>query len=251
MWYVAAYQQAALFSLRQSLSTSSGEKTLLIPTPFALKMALLDAAIRTLGKEQATLLFPSLRDLHIAVRLPEQMVIIKSFLKIVRPKKHGPSDDIGSGLRTPLGSTIANREFVFYNEPFGLALSEKDGKELSLDLVQLLAQINYIGKRGSFIQLLSTPQRRELLDDQWTVLTTPQQLFFADGTLQMLDDCSAKLRFEQADVTSGIRIVLGKDRIQRSIVLPCRQVQYGRGFTLFQRISENEMLEGVSMAWQG
>lgn len=250
MWYVAAYHQAALFSLRQSLSTSSGETTLLIPTPFALKMALLDATIRTLGKEQAILLFPPLRDLHIAVRLPEQMVIIKSFLKIVRPKKYGPSDDAGSGLRTPLGSSIANREFVFYSEPFGLAFSEKDGKELSHNLIQLLTQINYIGKRGSFIQLLSAPQKQEQLNDQWTVLTTLQQRFFADGTLQMLDDCGAKLRFEQADVTSGVRLVLGKDRIQRSIVLPCRQVQYGRGFTLFQRINASEILEGDNMEWQ-
>ncbi|GHO88884.1 hypothetical protein [Dictyobacter formicarum] len=250
MWYVAAYQQTALFSLRQSLSTSSGETTLLIPTPFALKMALLDAAIRTQGKEQATLLFPILRDLQVAVRLPEQMVIIKSFLKIVRPKKHGSSDDTGSGLQTPLGSSIANREFVFYSEPFGLALSTQDSNSLSYELVQLLAQINYIGKRGSFIQLLSVPQQQERLDEQWTVLTTPQTRFFMDGTLQMLDDCGAKLRFEQVDVTSGIRLVVGKDRIQRAIVLPCRQVQYGRGFTLFQHIHASEIREGDSATWQ-
>src|SRR5437879_3275108 len=112
MWYEATYQQVALFSLRQSLSTSSGSKTLLVPTPFALKMGLLDVAIRTSGKDRAVLLFPTIRDLQIALLLPEQLVVINSFLKAVRPKKHGPSDDVGSGLVTPFGSTIANREFV-------------------------------------------------------------------------------------------------------------------------------------------
>ncbi|SRR6266516_1072975 len=241
MWYVATYQQVALFSLRQSLSTSSGGKTLLVPTPFALKMALLDVAIRTLGKEQAALLFPYIRDLRIAVLLPEQLVVINSFLKIVRPKKHGPSDDVGSGLVTPFGSTISSREFVFYSEPFGLALSEKEGHELPQELVGLLTQINYIGKRGSFIQLLELPQRREQLDEQWTVLTTNQQTFLAHGTIQLLDDCGPVLSFERADVTSGVRLVVGKDRVQNSIVLPCQQMRYSRGFTLFQRINTEEM----------
>lgn len=236
MWYEATYQQVALFSLRQSLSTSSGGKTLLVPTPFALKMGLLDVAIRTLGKEGAVLLFPAIRDLHIALILPEQLVVINSFLRAVRPKKHGPSDDVGSGLVTLFGSTIANREFVFYSEPFGLALSEKEGHELPQELVQLLTQLNYIGRRGSFIQLLEIPQRREQLSEQWTVLTTNQRTFYADGTIQLLDDCSSELSFERADVTSGVRLVLGKDRVQRAIVLPCHQVRYSRGFTLFQRI---------------
>src|SRR5258708_8974282 len=98
MLYQASCLPISLFSLRQSLSTSSGAKTLLIPTPFALKTALLDAAIRVLGKEQAILLFPTIRDAQIAVRLPGQLVVINSFLKIVRPKKNGPSANLAPGF---------------------------------------------------------------------------------------------------------------------------------------------------------
>ncbi len=46
MWLIATYQPTSLFSLRPANATTSGGKTLLTPTPFALKMALLDAAIR-------------------------------------------------------------------------------------------------------------------------------------------------------------------------------------------------------------
>lgn len=237
MWYQATYLPISLFSLRQSLSTGSGAKTLLVPTPFALKMALLDAAIRVLGKEQATLLFPTIRDLQIAIQLPSQLVVINSFLKIVRPKKHGPSDDLGTGLVTPLGSTIAYREFVSYGGPFGLSLSGGEGSAVPEELVGLLAQINYFGKRGSFVQLLEPPQIIEQLDEGWTLLTSEQRLFISDGTIQMLDDCGPGLSFERADITSGVRITLGKDRVQRVIVLPCRLMRSSRGFTLYQRIN--------------
>ncbi len=236
MWYQASYLPISLFSLRQSLSTSSGAKTLLVPTPFAMKMALLDAAIRVLGKEQGSLLFPTIRDLQIAIQLPKQLVVINGFLKIVRPKKNGPSDDLGTGLITPLGSTIAYREFVSYGGSLALSLSGREGRALPGELVGLLAQINYFGKRGSFVQLLEPPQIIEQLDESWTLLTSEQRLFSSDGTIQMLDDCGPGLSFERADITSGVRITLGKDRVQRTIVLPCRLMRSSRGYTLYQRI---------------
>ena len=45
MWMVARYAPTALFSLKPAAATSSGGKTLICPTPFSIKMALLDAAL--------------------------------------------------------------------------------------------------------------------------------------------------------------------------------------------------------------
>ncbi len=189
-----------------------------------------------MGKGQATLLFPMIRDAQIAVRLPEQLVVINSFLKIVRPKKNGPSDDLGSGLVTPFGSTIAYREFVSYSGVIDLALSSNEGDTLPSEIVLLFAQINYFGKRGSFFQLTEPPRLTDKLDEGWTLLTTEQQQFIADGTIQMLDDYGPAVTFERADITSGARITAGKDRVQRPIVLPCRLVRSSRAFSLYQRI---------------
>jgi len=75
MWTIAQYQPTAFFSLRPYNATSSGGKSLLVPTPFAIKMALLDTAIRTQGLEQARVLFPILRDLKIAIRLPRYILV--------------------------------------------------------------------------------------------------------------------------------------------------------------------------------
>src|SRR5215472_8450640 len=45
-WLVFRYSPAALFSLKMSRATSTAGKTLLTPTPYAVKMAFLDAALQ-------------------------------------------------------------------------------------------------------------------------------------------------------------------------------------------------------------
>ena len=74
------------------------------------------------------------------------------------------------------------------------------------------------------------------LDDIWVTLTEDQPSFVADGTLQMLDDCSPRMTFEQADIYSGKRIILGKERVLRHVVLPYRQTRSSRGFSLYERV---------------
>lgn len=240
MWTVAHYLPAALFSLRPATATSSGGKTLLCPTPFAIKMALLDAALRTRREGEVRALWGEIRDLRIILRLPQQIAVINTFTKIVRPKKNGPSDDAGTGLLTPLGSTIAYREYVSFGGSLGLALQTASGKELPTALVEPLYHITYLGKRGGFVQLLAPPDISEdgalREDDGWITLTTEQASFSFGGTLQLLDDCSPKLTFEQVDIYSGKRITLGKDRILRHIVLPYHLARSSRGFSLYERI---------------
>ncbi len=242
MWTLARYSPAALFSLKAASATSSGGKTLLTPTPFSIKMALLDAALRTQGLGAGRRMWPAIRDLRIQIALPDKIVVINTFTKIVRPKKNGPSDDRGSGLVTPLGSTIAYREYIQYSGPVSLAFQAPDAKGVQLAIEQILAQINYLGKRGGFIQLQGAPQQMD--DDtfagaqEWVTLTADQTAFAAQGTLQMLDDCGPAMTFDQANIYSGKRITLGKERVLRHIVLPYEAHQSSRRYTLYQRIEQ-------------
>jgi hypothetical protein len=43
MWIIAHYLPVSFFSLKPAVATSSGGKTLLVPTPYALKMAFIKA----------------------------------------------------------------------------------------------------------------------------------------------------------------------------------------------------------------
>jgi hypothetical protein len=239
MWTLARYSPAALFSLKPAAATSSGGKTLLTPTPFSIKMALLDSALRTQGLEAGRNLWPIIRDLRIQIALPGTIVVINTFTKIVRPKKNGPSDDRGSGLVTPLGSSIAYREYVQYGGTVRLAFQTATGELMPAAIDQLLAQISYLGKRGGFIQLMGPVEEVDddafLRNAEWTTLTADQMAFAAQGTLQMLDDCGPAMTFDQANIYSGKRITLGKERVLRHIVLPYEVRRSSRGYTLYER----------------
>jgi hypothetical protein len=241
MWTVATYLPTTLFSLKPAVATSSGGKTLLCPTPFAIKMALLDAALRIHRDGIAESQWAIIRDAQIRLKLPEQIAVVNTFTKIVRPKKHGPSDDSGTGLLTPLGSTIAYREYVSFGRPLALALQTAQGEPLPEELTALFQHITYFGKRGGFMQLLELPATKsdELVnvDHGWIDLTTDQQRFAFGGTLQMLDDCGAKLTFDQVNIYSGKRMALGKDRVLRHIVLPYEMIRSSRSFTLYRFIT--------------
>ncbi|RLC59486.1 MAG: hypothetical protein DRI80_12440 [Chloroflexota bacterium] len=245
MWTIAEYQPTAFFSLRPYTATTSGGKSLIVPTPFAVKMALLDAAIRTQGLERGQVLFPAIRDLRIAVRLPRWIVVNNTFTKIWRINdsvaKKGKAEkarliaEARARRKWPYQDSIAFREYVQFGGPLALAFEGM----ASEDLIPLLVQVNYLGKRGGFIQLLRPPGEANELSAGFTVLTEDANGTFPLGTLQMVDDCGPSLTLDKANVYERDRraqIRLGQDRIFHHVVLPYRPVRSSRGFTLYERI---------------
>lgn len=245
MWVTARYVATSLFSLRPALSTASGAQSLLVPTPYAIKMALVDAAIRRFGLGAGVNWWPTLRALDIALDVPEIVVVNKTFIKIQRktdlPKQKGVDKEafitgkLDEG-KWPLSPTIAFREFVLFGGELGIALGGSDST-IDVPLADLLTQVNYLGKRGGFFQLQSLPKTAEALDDRWTMLTRPASTFPINGTLQMLDDCGANLTWEHVDVYTSKSIALGsKERILQPIVLPYQLQRSSYRYSLYERI---------------
>lgn len=233
MWLIAEYQPTALFSLKPAWATSSGGKSLLVPTPYAVKMALLDAACRTAGVVVARETWPWLRDLTVALRPPERMVVTNLFARILKPRR--TSAKPGTSHAGPLGKTIAFREYVYFDGPLGIALDGEIDDWSHLE--DWLLQVNYLGKRGGFVQLLGPPTPAETLPSGFVVVDDdPTRPFLADGIIQQLDDCDASLTFEKADIYSGKHIRLGKERVLHHIVLPYRLVRSSKGFSYYERI---------------
>jgi len=242
MWTIAEYQPTAFFSLRPYTATSSGGKSLIVPTPFAIKMGLLDAAIRTQGMERGQELFPAIRDLRIAVRLPHRIVVNNTFTKIWRlndsVSKKGKAEkerliiEAKTERKWPYQSSIGFREYVQFGGPLIFALSGMTHAEL----MPLLLQCNYLGKRGGFIQLLRPPEEVEELPEGFTLLTESASGTFPLGTLQMVDDCGPGLTFDHVNIYHAKKIKPGKDRVFHHVVLPLRPVRSSRGFTLYEEM---------------
>ena len=49
MWWITTYEPVSMFSLKAASATSTGGKSLLLPTPFAFKMAILNVVIQIEG----------------------------------------------------------------------------------------------------------------------------------------------------------------------------------------------------------
>jgi hypothetical protein len=236
MWHLADYRPTTLFSLRPANATTSGGKTLVAPTPFAIKMALLDSTIRVYGLATGERWFPIIRDLIVAVRLPPSLVVINTFIKILRPHKSGPKDTYGTGLEGPMGNTITYRELVHYGGQFSIALGTGSGSD-EIPFATLLSHIHYMGKRGSFFQFTAYRQDDQLPDDFVLLNPEPGSPFLATGLLQIMDDCGPKMTFAHADIYSGKKIGIDKEdgRLLKPVVLPYQPVRSSRGFTLYTR----------------
>jgi hypothetical protein len=238
MWLIAHYQPVGLFSLKVGLATSTGAKTLFLPTPFAVRTALLDAAIRTRGLATAPDIFEKLKGLTIAALPPERVVVTNLFTKVLKPQRADAQRE------EAMQSTIAFREYAYLMGNLGLAF---EGEEDTLNQLEaLLPHVNYFGKRGSFFQLLAPPGWNRELPEGFVVLrgvsvnggevagqVAPP---FPLGIIQVMDDWGPHLTFEKVNIYSDEDIRLGQDRIREPVILPYRLVCSSRSFSYYERI---------------
>lgn len=157
-WLVVDYQPTALFSLKVSLATSSVGKTLVIPTPYSIKMAFVDAAFRAgLSDEDCAHLLTSLVNVDIRVAPSRRTVVTHTFVK-VRQEPHG-----GSRPNLPYIPNIAYREVAYCHDVWRLAIDLASGDDaLAQWLVRLAPHVSYFGKRGSFVQFTGIQRLSEL-----------------------------------------------------------------------------------------
>lgn len=234
MWLTASYESVALFTLKSGLATSTGAKTLLVPTPFAIRTALLDVAIRVDGVAQGPEAFDLLRELDIALRPSSYAVVTNLFAKIQKPSR---SDKEREEAMTP---TIAFREYVHLQGPFMLAFSGETAAVTQLD--KWLPHLTYLGRRGGFVQFLPTEHPiMEELPDSFTSLMQPlPESSFPLGVLQTMDDWGPELTYEKVNVYSDESIKrpgATRERLRYGVVFPYELRQAGRGFTMYERFS--------------
>lgn len=233
MWLIAEYHPTSLFSLKPAWATSSGGKSLLLPTPYAIKMALLDVACRSEGLAQAKDAWLTIAGLQIALQGPRRIVVTNTFTKILKPRRGNPTP--GSADAGPLQKSIGFREYVYHDGTMKIGLKVASGIDADRVTTWLL-QVSYLGKRGGHIQLLSAPHRMDELPREFVVLNQGETAAIPiEGIVQPMDDAAPKVAFAKVDIYSGENIRAGKDRIMHHVVLPYRLVSSSRGYTLYER----------------
>ncbi len=247
MWVAAEYEATALFTLKPATATASGGRTLPVPTPFAIKMALLDAVCRVEGVEAAEVVWEWLNLCRVALRPATRLVVNNTIIKYQREWQFkGKRDEYAAAVekarqahKYPFQPTITYREYAYLDGGFGLALEVQTAQQADA-IAAWLACINYLGKRGGFIQLQEVPQVLDDLDGRYIVVGEALHTFDMDALLIQLDDTSAKLTFDKANIYSNARITLGKERVLHHVALPYRLVQSSRGYSYYRLTETGE-----------
>jgi hypothetical protein len=222
---------------------SKGGKTLVVPTPYSVKMALLDACFRCFSSEAALgwarKVFDCLKRREIRVRPPKHCVVNNTFIKVL-----DWSDKPVSG---PFRNTIVYREFAFFGgDDFFLAIEAAGlSDEDQFVLKQLFAHINGLGKRGGFWQFVGSERIEGELPFGFTV-PRPEATFEQTAryaVTQALDDfgnslCTAADGFERVSTYGAGTVRLGEQRILTATAIPYRRRSASRHFTWYERVDD-------------
>jgi hypothetical protein len=245
---VVSYSPVTLFSLRMSTATSSGGKTLLVPTPYAVKIALVDAAIRAEDVAAGERVLQMVKGREIRFRPPKHTIVNNTFVRILRERemkaKKEDTDEYRAKLRqmreAPYQRTIAYREFCAYTGVLDVAIGIEglSGEEVAW-LVLLCAHVNYFGKRGSFMQF-SGANETESLPEGFTQpagdVVDGGRRFGAIQPLDDIGDAMAPDLFDRISTYGAGRVELGKHRVLRPTLLPCRLGRTTRDYTEYTLI---------------
>lgn len=242
-WLIVAYRPITLFSLRMTHATSKGGKTLVAPTPYAIKMALLDACFRRFSATEAAAkahtVFDWLKGREIRLRPPKHCVVNNTFVKVL--------DWSREPVNGPFRNTIAYREFAFFAGDDLLVAVGAGGlsAEDRCVLVDLFAHINSLGKRGGFWQFVGSERIQGALLFGFTVprLDASPEQKSAYGMTQALDDfgkalCEEDDGFERVSTYGAGAVRLGEHRVLTITEMPYRRRSASRHFTWYERVSE-------------
>lgn len=220
--FSAIFQPTTLFSLKESNSTNKGAKSLFLPSPYSIKMAILNQAI-TIGGDLTKLEtkkskeFENIRDAKISFFISQgtNFCVNNSFVKIHEPVREG------SGFKP----TISFREYIYISDNIEI-IFEVDSVNTKDYLQKYLYKINYFGKRGCFFQFTNyndTPPESNV------------KVFSAGsgfaGILQSYDDFDEKATFDNVNNFSGSN----NKRKKYIMVLPLSVESSSKNFTQFKK----------------
>jgi hypothetical protein len=222
-WLETEFTQVGAFSLRPSNTTANAGRSLLLPTPYAIKMALLDQLISQLGVEVASSHFAIIRDLEIYIEPPQMITVSELTRQIQR------IDDIPNRWK----GNLVKQQYCLYSNPWHLCLGTWSNEFLHL-LSQLIVSLEYLGQRGGFIQSLGTVDIIDKPSPNYISLSREVDLRKVGmGVVQRMDDMQSNLSFEDVSrFNSGENLL--DTRRQYNILTPYRLIQNNNNYLVYE-----------------
>lgn len=230
-WLIAEYQPTALFSLKASQATSSVGVSLVVPTPYAIKMAFVDAAFRaglTYRECEEAIKFLATVDVRMA---PTTVAVVtNTFVKVRQESREGDP------LR-PYGPTISYRELVYLSGSWRWAFDLARGENFVAEqLARLAPHVGYIGKRGSFVQFIGPLYRKPVLGPEFTQPINGAEPWTPPirSHVRQLDDFGPEADLNILSSFTSLKPKREKHRRFVATVIPVGIVNTGPGFSEYR-----------------
>jgi hypothetical protein len=229
-WLVIEYKPTSLFSLKTSQATSSVGVSLVIPTPYAIKMAFVDAAFRAgVLEDDCRRFLESFVRVDVRIAPARSAVVTNTFLKVRQESREGDP------LR-PYIPSIAYREVVYLEGTwlwaFDLAVCDPSAAR---QIVRAAPHVAYVGKRGSFIQFRKAFRLTEL-DPRFTqpLRGESPQTFPTRVHVRQLDDFGPEATLDALSPFTSAKPKRDKHRKFVETVIPAGLVNTGPGFSEYR-----------------
>ena len=203
MKFSVIFRSTSLFSLKSSNATNSGAMSLFLPSPYSIKMAILNQAITVGGDLEKLSIkkskeFEYIRDAKIEYYIPKGscFTVNNSFIKILKlkeDKRNKKQREEGVEFEPGFSSTVSFREYVHIHGDVELIFDVKN-EEAKSYLKQYLHRINYFGKKGCFFQFINYSDEPSSANVQ---LFSSENLQI--GLIEEYDDFDTKATFENVD----------------------------------------------------
>lgn len=227
-WLVFEYAPVALFSLKMARATSTAGKSLLIPTPYAAKMAFVDVSLRHSLTVNPDWFIRRLAKSDLRIGTPRD-ACVTSTIQAVRQETRDDDRKRRPNL-PPYRPSIAMRDLVHWSGTLHLAFDVRssDAEMMSL-LIGVAPAVNYFGKRGSFVQYLGA-RRLHGLDAAFTRPFREGDPIAPGSHRAVLDDFGPDANFAALNSFSDLEIQSGVHRSFVDTVVPLRVHNFGAGF---------------------
>ncbi|MEO0294267.1 MAG: hypothetical protein ABIN61_08640 [candidate division WOR-3 bacterium] len=224
-WIFAELNFGSLYSYRMPKLSPSYALTSPIPSPAALRLALVDAAIKSTGKvSYGEEVFEIVKSAPLEIEPPEKLAVLKFFIKRLKPSKSkGKSFEESFGLR----------EYCHFLGPLKvyLEISEKED-----EITKLFRLLRRLGTTDSIAFVIAQIEDKEpLFKFTWkeTITLKPEVANLAKRPVFTLNELKNDAQFSQVNpYAKGKR---GNPYIQKTFVLPLIEERRGENWVLYKK----------------
>ncbi|MBC7362795.1 MAG: type I-A CRISPR-associated protein Cas5 [Candidatus Aminicenantes bacterium] len=222
-WIVAELHFGSLFSYRIPNISPSFALTSPIPSPAAIRLALVDTAIKIDGRVESGIeIFELVKKLPMEIEPPERVVILKFFIKRLKPSKNQDSS---------FEESFGIREYCHFYGPMKVYLqAEEESKRLE----QIFRHLRRLGTSDSLLSC-RTMVRAEGPDPRLIAKllheVKPEAENFTRRPVVSLNEIREDACFSQVNPYEKGR---GNPFAQKTYILPLQEIKRGENFVIYR-----------------